>query len=370
MAANGILKVSNGDIVESLRAFLRGLLINKQFEALLVSLELPVEGRVATTLVSDPEMLKHANPLAPLMLRNAAQIISDMTRLAPSQKKVGAILRPCEIRALVELVKLKQASLDNITLIGIDCLGTYSASDYKKGAVSTLQYLKSGPGGVPQLRKACQVCQYPAPISADITIGLIGLDFDRGLLIQASTPEAEKIIKDAGLPECTAAELKQREGALAELKGKRAKTREEFFRQMKNQVVGLENLLSTLAPCINCHNCRVLCPICYCRECFFDSATFEWEAEKYLGWAEKKGALKMPNDTLLYHLTRLNHMVASCVGCGMCTEACPNDIPVADIFRLVGEQVQGDFNYVPGRSLDEEPPLTVFREDELEEIGK
>jgi formate dehydrogenase subunit beta len=113
-----------------------------------------------------------------------------------------------------------------------------------------------------------------------------------------------------------------------------------------------------------------MCPICYCKECFFDSATFDWEAEKYLGWAEKKGALKMPTDTLLYHLTRLNHMVASCVGCGMCQEACPNDVPVFSVFRLVGAQVQGDFNYVPGRSLEEEPPLTVFREDELGEIGK
>ncbi len=77
----------------------------------------------------------------------------------------------------------------------------------------------------------------------------------------------------------------------------------------------------------------------------------------------------MPTDTLLFHLTRLNHMVMSCVGCGLCQEACPNDIPLLRIFRLVGKRVQEVFEYVPGRSLEEELPLSVFREDELGEVG-
>ena len=77
----------------------------------------------------------------------------------------------------------------------------------------------------------------------------------------------------------------------------------------------------------------------------------------------------MPTDSLLFHLTRLNHMVMSCVGCGLCQEACPNDIPLFPIFRLVGEQVQRSFDYVPGRSLEEELPLSVFRENELSEVG-
>jgi formate dehydrogenase subunit beta len=62
-------------------------------------------------------------------------------------------------------------------------------------------------------------------------------------------------------------------------------------------------------------------------------------------------------------------MATSCVGCGMCSEACPNDVPVFDIFRLVGAKLQSEFNYVPGKNPDEKPPLTVFKEDELREIG-
>jgi formate dehydrogenase subunit beta len=78
----------------------------------------------------------------------------------------------------------------------------------------------------------------------------------------------------------------------------------------------------------------------------------------------------MPTDTLIFQLTRLNHMATSCVGCGMCESACPNDLPVATIFRAVGEKVQALFDYVPGRSLEEELPVATFREDELTSLGE
>jgi hypothetical protein len=43
---------------------------------------------------------------------------------------IAVVLRPCEIRALVELVKLQQASMDPFLVIGVDCWGTYSVQDY------------------------------------------------------------------------------------------------------------------------------------------------------------------------------------------------------------------------------------------------
>ena len=78
----------------------------------------------------------------------------------------------------------------------------------------------------------------------------------------------------------------------------------------------------------------------------------------------------MPPDTVLFHLTRLNHMVTSCIGCGVCTDVCPSDIPVATIFRTVGEKTQAVFDYTPGLSLEDKVPLTTFREDELTELGE
>ena len=89
------------------------------------------------------------------------------------------------------------------------------------------------------------------------------------------------------------------------------------------------------------------------------SSAEEMIAFCYYDWAERQGALRMPTETLLYHLTRLNHMVASCVGCGLCESACPSKIPLTTIFRAVGDGVQEMLDYVPGRSLEDELPLLV-----------
>ena len=90
-----------------------------------------------------------------------------------------------------------------------------------------------------------------------------------------------------------------------------------------------------------------------------------YSSERYLRRAQKKGQIKMPVDTVLYHLTKMNHMASSCVACGLCEQACPMDIPLGRIYSRVGRHVQALFDYVPGRSLDEELPVTTFKEEEL-----
>ena len=52
--------------------------------------------------------------------------VDGQSRPAP----IALVLRPCEIRALVELVKLQQASMDPFLIIGVDCWGTYSVEEY------------------------------------------------------------------------------------------------------------------------------------------------------------------------------------------------------------------------------------------------
>jgi len=359
------LSVKEGDRLSGIREFLSKLLSLKQIESLLVLMR-QGKGKAAMALVSSPEMLKNADPLAPFMTRNAAQLISEMTRLNPPGKKIGVVLRSCELRALVELVKLKQASLDNLVLIGIDCAGTYKLSDYK-AYLTDKEHQNDTGVDTGLIRKACQVCEFPNPLNADIIIGTTGIS---GVIIQANGDKGTKLLKDFGLAAAGETEISKRNAALSEEKTRRIAARDRLFEQIGKDIIGPEKLLDTLASCVNCHNCRVACPICYCKECLFDSPTFDWEADKYVSWSVKKGAFKMPADTLLYHLTRCNHMATSCVGCGMCSEACPNDVPVFDIFRLVGSRVQKEFDYVPGRSLDEEPPQTVFKEDELKDIGR
>jgi formate dehydrogenase subunit beta len=375
MAKSATLAVTDGQIRGSINALLKDLLDKQVVEAILVPLVHPAGNNVVQSLVTNPEYLEQADVFAPVMPVNAGRIIQAMTRLTPANKKTAVVMRPCELRALVELVKLRQARLENLYLIGIDCPGAYSVSDYPKFAAEKTSddFVKAAWNGKedPMLRAGCQVCEFPVPLMTDLTIGLVGQDLSKELVLIASTEKGEELLAGLGL----AAEDKsdaatKREAAVTKLLDKMKGIREKFFEQTKEEIGGVDKLAAVLGPCIKCQNCRVACPVCYCRECFFVSPTFELEAEKYLGAAEKKGAMRMPTDTLLFHLTRMTHMAASCVGCGACEEACPNDIPLLKIFQLTGSNVQKLFDYVPGRSLEDELPPTAFKEEELEWIGE
>jgi formate dehydrogenase subunit beta len=71
----------------------------------------------------------------------------------------------------------------------------------------------------------------------------------------------------------------------------------------------------------------------------------------------------MLTEILLYQLTRMNHIVASCVGCGLRESARSVDLPLTVAFRAVGAGVQKKLDHAPGRSLDDALPLIVYREE-------
>jgi len=369
-----VIEVRDARVKEAINSFLESLLEKNLVSALLVPREVPSKDNVVQSLATNSNGLKEVNVISPVLPVSSARIISQMTRLSSYKNPVGVVLRSCEIRALIELVKLKQASLDNLLIIGVDCLGTYSVSDYqnlcKQGnspSDELLRKFKEG-GEDTKLRKACQVCEYPIPSNADLVIGLIGVDFEKNILLKSCTEKGEKILEKFSFPEFNQS---KREESVSKYISKKIEKRDTLFSEMKEETSGgWENLLSVFSTCINCHNCMRVCPICYCRECFFESPTFEFDSEKYLMWAERKGSIKMPRDTTLFHLGRMSHMATSCVGCGLCEQACPSNIPLLKIFKTVSYNVQQIFKYVPGRDLEEPLPLTTFKEDELRSVGE
>jgi len=373
MKTNTILPVKEGDVLGALRGFLGALLENQIVDALLAPVEIGRGRSLAQTLVQDPAYLSRANPFSPVMPVNSATLVSQLTGDKPAQR-VGVVLRSCEIRALIELVKLQQANLDNLTIIGVDCLGTYEVDDYarlvgemegpaeEKGAQVVAEMRKRIEEGSPEtstipLRTACQICEFPTPVGADITVGLIGVE--DGILVTLD----DELASQLGLAE---GEAPPREEAVAKLVKARTAARDQAFAEFREAAESIADFADQFATCIRCYTCSVACPICFCKECVFRTETFEPESERYFQGMQRKGALRMPSETLLYQLTRLNHMVASCVGCGMCESACPSKLPLTVIFRSVGEGVQKMLSYTPGRSLEDElPPLAIFREGEL-----
>jgi formate dehydrogenase subunit beta len=260
----------------------------------------------------------------------------------------------------------------------VDCLGTYEPSDYAtmsreagEGVSITGELLKGAREGKIEPRKgynlrlACQICEYPIPQNADIAIGLFGHDPQREIFVQVRDQLANELA-EKGILETGVEGSSSRDMVAKSLTEERIKKRDEVFDAFRSGTKSLQDLMDALSTCIRCHNCMVACPICYCKECVFRTPTLEHKADRFLRWADRKGGMRMPTDTLLFHLIRLSHMVTSCIGCGLCDSACPNDLPVATLFRAVGQKVQAMFDYTPGRSVDDEPPVATFREDELQ----
>jgi len=360
---------------ETIQSLLRRGLEAGLVDAWLVPMQVP-GGSVAPMLVKDPAALAQADPLAPVLPINAARAASQLT-MTEHREKLGLVMRSCEIRALVELVKFQQASLDEALIVGVDCLGTYpvvewQAVDDQEQVAEAL--LAGAAGGEPapfegmSFRSACQMCEQPLPEGEHValTIGLVGIESGQ-VYLKARDDVAQALGLEAG--DAPAG----RKAAADKLIAAWTKARDEALTAFRARVGGnggMQGLLSEFSACIRCHNCMINCPICYCRECIFRTPTFEHESQLLFQWADRKGTVRLLPDMLLFHLTRMNHMVTSCVGCGICSDVCPVEIPVATAFRAVAEKAQAIFDYHPGRSLEEAAPVQEFREDELTVLGE
>jgi len=370
----GLIPVENSEPLVAVQGFLKSVLESEHIEALYVPMQVD-GGAVVPALVTDPERLSDANPLAPSMSINGARAVSALTG-KDSTTRLGAVLRPCEIRALFELVKLQQASLDGLTIISLDCPGTYELPDYSKGFKqvegSLEAYLLAAQEGTSpaldglSLRQACQMCVHPTADSAQISLHLFGVDTTNGIPVVMDDVIAERL--GMMLPE--SAQNGKRQEILERLVAGRFDVRQKELASIRSQLASNGGMPGLFSECIRCHNCMTVCPVCYCKTCLFKTAAFDHPPEHYMQAARPKGALRMPGDTLLFHMTRLNHMSASCVSCGMCTSACPANISVGAIFSAIGEQVAAAFDYVPGRDPVERLPLVTFQANELTQVGE
>jgi formate dehydrogenase (coenzyme F420) beta subunit len=347
-------------------------LIEKQVVNAILAPAVQSSGLVMQTLIVDPAMTDSLDPFAPVIPVSSAKIASSLTTI-PSGKKIALVMRSCEIRALIELVKLNQANLDDILLIGLDCFGRFENKEFfnfQKQGLTTESFIQSAQSGQTETNgfeviDACKMCPYPVADNVDIRLCLVGSD-SGSFGVESISEKGQKALDYL---ELAGSELpSKRTDAIKNLVNKRQeelKLKLEEYQENKNTIKALEE---TMAKCINCYNCRVACPVCYCKECVFVTDTFRHEGEQFLGWAQKEGTLKMPTDTVFYHLTRMTHIGHLCVGCGQCTSACPNDINLTLAFKAAAKASQERFEYEAGRSLTEKQPLTVFHNDELVEV--
>jgi len=327
---------------------------------------------VYATLSDNSQGLTRPAIFAPYLNGNKGREAGMVSRETGNDSKIIVVLRPCEARAFIELTKLSQATRQRVLLITTDCPGTLSLKDYKQfrekypaerqSIDSFYSPFHNGERITKvQVRDCCTYCQSLAHPESDIKLLLVGIGNEE-IAVEAGSELGEKALKTLNLN--TRAQINNDlRTKFADAQQIRRKILEEDW---SKEILSIENFLSLLTHCRRCYNCRAECPICYCRECVFQTATFEVAPETIGRRANWFGVIKMPQDTLLFQLTRMNHMASSCVACGQCTEACPQGIPVGRIFSSVAKRVQDLFGYSAGAKVADELPLTVYKENELE----
>ena len=146
------------------------------FDAVIIPMKVPAGDSFAYVLVKDKSLLKDAFPLPPVMFVQGAKAVSSITRLGEGKLKIAAIMRPCEIRATIELAKLGQTNLENMTLISMDCPGVLPTSDFLSDPEKSMKLFDTAVKNWDDkiMRPVCQICDKSSMLSGDLHIGTLG----------------------------------------------------------------------------------------------------------------------------------------------------------------------------------------------------
>lgn len=335
---------THGDPLGTLRQFVSAVWQRAGLQGMLVPMNGSQNAIAEAQLIKDPGQLDDVNPFKPMMTLNTAILIPDTLNENPDLH-LGAMMRPCELRALIEMVKHNGFSTDDVLTICTDCLGTFPVEDYgwradRKGTPGkltqeALQFARQGGISAYRYRSACQVCTAPDARSAHINIGVLGLPVREHFLVSARDEgtaerlDLDEITDDQASPVL----VTQHDRMLAKIVERNRRTYERVVSGLTGVLPeNLDALIEQLHSCENCQDCLDVCPICVVDH------PRRAEDGKYLR-------------------EDITRWMISCSGCGMCEDACPRHLPLNAIFLHIRAQLAESYGYSPGHSSQEQLPL-------------
>lgn len=343
MNVNRIYPVSDSDALDTIRQFLDLWWQENQLEALLAPVESSEPGVVRSTVITNREDLSKVNPFAPVMLSNAARSAIQFSKEHPGQN-LAIIVRPCELRALSHLTERKTDPLDlsTMTVIGVDCLGTFTPKEFHEMVNSMtaeeitkkILYNASAGGLQPQrYRTACHICDWPAPRGADFSIAILGVSNQDHLLLIADDEEADQRLglDDLAPTLATEYQVSHRETIIGALMDLRSNIRRNMVEEMRSscRFDDLGCLLAWLSNCNMCGKCLSACPI------------YAGELNGLFGRGDQETRSRAP----LAALMEISHWLASCAGCGMCDENCDQEVPLILIVSALSHRIRSEVRY-------------------------
>jgi len=308
---------THGDPLGALQKFVKSLWEQAELDAMVIP---PSNGKF---VLEEPDELEHVNPFQPLMKLNTARLVVDTTKKHPG-KRIGAMLRPCEMRALNEMAARGAVKRDEVLTVCTDCLGTFPAEEYEwrlersaKGLTKeTLQFAPQGGISAYRYRPACQMCTGPGASEGDVNIGVFGLPVRHSMLVNTHNGRVSlKIIADGRAKEDL---VVKREQTLAKISERHVRTRERVLRDMDETLPhDLQHLLEQFESCGDCQACMDVCPICSVDE------------------PRKTADGKLVREDVV-------NWLLSCAGCGMCEQSCPQHQPLNAVFSYIREQIDAE----------------------------
>lgn len=336
---------SHGDPLGRLQQLVAAVWDEAALDGMLVPLATGNGEETAPALIYEPSQLKDVNPFRPLMTANAARDVPAHLAQDPTQR-LGALLRPCEVRALVEMGKHNGFRPEQLLLVGVDCLATFTPEDYawrldrkreagRRLTAEALQFARQG-GIVPyRYRSACQICDSPAAAGADVNIHVLGLAARQHLLVSARDgATAERLHLDAHTDgEAPGALGHQHERVVEKMMVRHNQARQRLCQSLGPLLPqNTAELVTRFDACAGCERCLEVCPIC----------AVDYPARDASGHFEEDDLFRW---------------LISCAGCGMCEQACPQEQPLCAIFGHLREQLLAAAGRSPAWTWDEELPV-------------
>ncbi|MDT8306403.1 MAG: Coenzyme F420 hydrogenase/dehydrogenase, beta subunit C-terminal domain [Anaerolineae bacterium] len=337
---------THGDPLGRLQQFVAAIWNEAALDAMLVPLGNGNGAETAPALIKDRAQLQHVNPFRPLMTANAARDVPALLATDPS-RRLGALLRPCEARALLEMGKHNGFRPEKLLTVGVDCLATFSPEDYawrmqrKREAGSrltaeALQFARQG-GIVPyRYRSACQICDSPAATGADVNIHVLGLAARQHLLVSAhDEATVRRLHLDAHTDgRAPSALVQQHQRVVDKMVARHDHARERLCASLEGLLPhSATELVARFDACAGCERCMEVCPICAVDHPMRDESG-QFREDDLCRW------------------------LISCAGCGMCEQACPQGQPLCAIFGYIREQLLAEAGHAREPALDAE--LHVF----------
>ncbi|RLC97513.1 MAG: hypothetical protein DRI46_12900, partial [Chloroflexi bacterium] len=264
---------------DAILEFLRLAVAKELADAVILPMKVPSGDSYAWILMNDVSLFDDAVPIAAAMPVQGAKALRSLTRKGSGNLTVIAVMRPCEIRAAIELVKLGQVHTDNLILATYDCPGAIPLQKYVDDpGGSEEQFSRMRRSGKPDntAKPVCHYCENFSMYDSDLHFGYLGLSEEEVLVIPGSDKGSE-LLKGLGLD--LAKDLSDWKKGIDSLKAEREEAGKSAFKETGEQLRGFSGMQSVFANCIGCHNCQSACPICYCRLCYFDSETAQQDPD-------------------------------------------------------------------------------------------